>query len=77
MLEHQVQEQAVAAAAADQPDQVVLAAERDQDVLDLALEPEVFHGAHLGADDIGVAGGGDVQVELLLPPIVPSAIPLV
>src|SRR5688500_13691158 len=52
-IEHDVDEQRVVRR--QRADQVVLAAERDQDVLDRIAEVERLHRLALGADDLGVA----------------------
>src|ERR1700689_2704872 len=58
-VEHQVEEQALLLPRfLEQPDQLVLLAQRDQDVLDLVVETQGLHGAHLGPDDLCVASGG-------------------
>lgn len=44
-------------------DQVVLSAQRNQDILDLVVQPELVHDLHLGADDAQVAGAGDCKVN--------------
>jgi hypothetical protein len=44
---------------------VVLLVERDQDVLDRVVQPQRLHGPHLGPDYLGIAGRGDIQVEVL------------
>src|SRR5690606_40104391 len=46
-------------------DDVVLPGQGDEDVLDLVVETEAVHGAHLRAHHLGVAGGGDLQVHRL------------
>src|SRR5689334_15363999 len=60
LVQGQVEEQAQPRPVGDQPDQVVLRAEGDQDVLDAVVQAESLHGAQLGPDDLGVAGRGDV-----------------
>src|SRR5690349_15298699 len=60
LVQGQVEEEAEAGAVVEQADEVVLGAEGDQDVLDAVVQAEGFHGAQLGPDDLGVAGGGDV-----------------
>src|SRR5690606_28098100 len=47
------------------PDEVVLAAERDEDVLDGVVEPQRVHRAELRLDDLGVARRGDLEVQVL------------
>ena len=44
-------------------DQVDLIVERDQDVLDRALDPQLGHRRHLGLDALTIAGGGDLDVQ--------------
>jgi hypothetical protein len=75
-VERQVHEQPAAAAACERTNHVVLLAERDQDVLDGVVQLEL-HGPHLRPDDFGVARCGDGQIQVLVAPSVPSAMPLV
>lgn len=76
-VEHEVEEQSIAATALERLDDVVLVAECDQHILDRTVESEVFHGAGLGTNHVRVARRRDGQVEVLASPSVPSAIPLV
>ena len=48
-----------------QPDQVILRAEGDDDVLDRVVQAQRLQGAHLGPDHLGVAGHGELQVKVL------------
>lgn len=45
-------------------DEVVLAGQADQDVVDDVGRVEHFHGDDLGADDVDVARGGHFQIEI-------------
>src|SRR5579859_3800111 len=65
-VEDQVQEQALAARGPlEQPDQVVLLAEGDKYVLDGVVESKRLHRPDLRADDLGIAGRRDVEVQVL------------
>src|SRR5262245_22738941 len=61
LVEHDVDEQCVVGG--ERADQVVLAAQRDQHVLDLIVEVERLHGLALRAHHLGVAGGGDLEAD--------------
>lgn len=71
LVEHQVDEQALVLL--QRADDVVLAAERDQDVLDHVVQAERVHGLVLGAHYLGIARGGNFQVHARadLPRIMP------
>jgi hypothetical protein len=60
-VERDVEEQG--AARPEGANEVVLLAERDENVFDTVLEVEVRHRLALGAHDFGIAGGGDLEVE--------------
>jgi hypothetical protein len=61
-VEHEVEEEG-AAGAGERADEVVLPAQRDQDVLDAVVQAQGRQSAGLGPYDLGVAGRGDLQVE--------------
>ena len=65
-VEHEVEEHVVRPVGVlQQPDQVILRVEGDEDVLDRVVEAERLDRTHLGPDHFGVASGGQLQVKVL------------
>ena len=63
--EQRISEALAAVGPLEQPDEVVLLTEGDEDVLDGVVEAERLHRPHLRPDDLGVARGRDVEVQVL------------
>src|SRR6202022_1031479 len=60
-IEHQVDE--YAGLGSDGADDVVLLAERDENILDVIGEAQALHGLQLRADDLSVASRGQLQID--------------
>src|SRR5262245_1260486 len=61
LVEHEIDEDA--GLRLHRADDVVLLAERDEDVLDAVVEAEALHRLHLRAHDLGVAGRGQLEIH--------------